>query len=380
MALSLLPNQMDSEGEAMSHIELETYHYPNRSTVDHGPAQPSRPLLDEAAGSARPAEKSEEAILEFDREQNSANEAHIRALDMLMKNAAILMANGESRLAVTLYRNVLMREPSHREALYQMGLCQREMGYFDEALKCFKALAKNTDDIESRTLLGDTYYLLEQDELALAVYREVLRNVVKDQNLLFSIYKNIGNIHTRAGDFESAEEFYNKAYTINQNSDALMINYGTLEIQRENLSEAVERFRKAVELNANNDRGWVGLAMVHRQMGDFELSWANIERALDINPNNRTALKLTVDWGLADGKFSAVIERLQDYIASQGGEDAEFCFILAKILVHMGRLREARLELERVLALDPEIEGAQALKAVLDREIARFEFSGSELA
>jgi Flp pilus assembly protein TadD len=196
-----------------------------------------------------------------------------------------------------------------------------------------------------------------------------MKNVTSDASQLFEIYKNVGNIHVRAGDFESAEEFYNKAYTLKPDSDVLMVNYGTLEIQRESIEDAVQRFRCAVDINPNNDKGWVGLALVHRQMGDHELAWANIQRALDINRNNRTAIRLVVDWGIADNRESIAVERLQDYLEAEG-EDAEMSFTLAKVFTHIGRLAEARLELERVLALDPMVEGAERLKKLLDREIS----------
>ena len=322
--------------------------------------QPVRPMNDVSAGQPKMAHQLNEANAEFDDP----------AVRTLMKHANVLIKAREHRLALNLLRNVIMRSPDHVEGLLRMGLCIREEGRFDEALKCFRALVKNTRSLEAQILVAETLYMGERDEVALAAYREVLKNVIPDQTQLFEIYKNIGNIHVRAGDFDSAEEFYNKAYCINPISDVLMINYGTLEIQRENLGEAVERFRKAVELNPENDKAWVGLAIVHKQMGDGELARANTERALDINNGNRTAIRLAVEWSVQAGDFSLSISRLQDYLATEC-EDAEMSFMLAKIFTQVGRLNEARLELERVLALDPMIDGADSLARVLDRELMR---------
>lgn len=291
--------------------------------------------------------------------------------DVLMTHASTLIANEDYRLAIHLLRTALMRFPNHQDALLQMGFCLREIGLFEEAIKCFKALIKNGDDVHAKLMLAETYYLMERDEIALATYRDALRTVINDQHWLFDTYKNMGNIHVRSGDFEGAEEYYNKAYAIEPLSDVLMVNFGTLEVQRENLADAVERFRAAVELNSKNDRAWVGLAMVHRTMGDHELAWANLERALDMNPNNRTALKLAIAWGDEDYRFEPAIRSLQTYISDRGGEDAEMCFSLAKIFVATGRLHDARIEMERVLSLDPGIEGALNLQKILDVEIER---------
>ncbi len=340
-----------------------------------------------AAGPARPISELERALREFDSEgaeavavapapvkKDQVDEVLLQAehhlLDILMKNAQILIDAREMRLALNILRNILMRQPEHADALQKMGECLRDEGRYEEALKCFRALAKTAKKVDAQVLIAETLYLSERDQMALASYREVLKSVIDDSSRLFEIYKNVGNIHVRAGDFESAEEFYNKAYILNPTSDALMVNYGTLEIQRDNLGEAVQRFRRAVEFNPENDRGWVGLALVHRQMGDQELAWANVQRALDINKRNRTAIRLVVEWGGVDHDFSIAITRLQEYLAIEC-EDAEMSFTLAKILTHTGRLWEARIEIERVLALDPAIEGAEAVKQILDRELSR---------
>lgn len=326
------------------------------------------PTVDIVAGPVRPISRAADAIREFDAESDRG------AIGALLKHAAVLSEANEHRLAMNLLRNVLIRAPGHPEAVRRMGVSLREEGRYEEALKCFRALLKSelpeNVRLDAQILVAETLYLAERDDLALAAYREILKNVIGDQDKLFEIYKNIGNIHVRAGDFESAEEYYDKAYTIRSSSDVLMVNYGTLEIQRESIAEAVLRFRRAVEINPENDKGWVGLALVHRQMGDLELAWANVQRALDINRRNRTAIRLVVDWGLTDRDFSVAIARLQDYLEAEG-EDAEMSFTLAKIFTHVGRLREARLELERVIALDPAIEGAETMKRLLDQELAK---------
>lgn len=313
------------------------------------------------AGPIRVPEQLHRAVAEFEGQDTIA---------MLMKNAEILEDAGDFRLALNILRNVLMRKPDDINALERMGRCLKEVGRYDEALKCYRALARCGKRLEAQVNIAEIYYLSERDELALASYREVLKNVIEDQDRLFEIYKNVGNIHVRSGDLDAAQEFYDKAYTIRPDSDVLMVNYGTLEIQRENLGEAVQRLRRAVELNPENDRGWVGLALVHRQMGDHELAWANGLRALDINKGNRTAARLIVEWAVIDHKYGEAIKTLQDYLEVDG-EDAEMSFTLAKLLTQVGRLSEARLEIERVLALDPGMEGAEQLRIALDKELEK---------
>lgn len=333
---------------------------------------------DSLAGGVHSLDQIEQALAEFDRDLPPVPSDEQVIMD-LMRHADVLIAAGEARLASNILRNILMRVPQHGVALFKLGCCFHEMESHEQALKCFKAVAKSqaNETIKGRAAMrvADTYYILEQDAVALKSYREALNHIFKFNDLeRFEIYKNVGNIFVRAGDFDSAEEFYNKAYIINPNSDVLLVNFGTLELQRENNSLALERFRKAVELNSTNDRAWVGLAMIHRTMGDFELALANLERALDIKPDNRIALKLVIDWGFLDGDLSTALRRVEKYVATpKGSSDAEYCFYLAKLLTQSGRLNDARIEMERVLALDPSLDGADRLLRALDQELIRRE-------
>jgi tetratricopeptide (TPR) repeat protein len=360
-----------TEGEVMPDFEQ---HRQTHSDLRNQPARPDGQAVirpspptpnfhsDVGAGPATTRENLSEALARFDESDP--------VIPLLMKNANILVENREHRLAINILRSVLLRQPMHLEAIEQMGICQRELARPEEALKCFRELARFRRDARAMSLVAETLYLMEKDQQALDTYLEVLRQVGSDDQRLFEIYKNIGNIYVRAGDYDLAEEFYNKAYTLFSDSDVLMVNYGTLEIQRGAFEEALLRFRRAVEINPSNDRGWVGLAILHRQMGDAELASANVARALDICFDNRTALRLAVDWAAQDHVLSSVIPRLEQYLASHG-EDAEIAFMLGKVFANEGRFMESRLELERVLALDPEIEGAESLRRALDKEIGR---------
>ena len=212
----------------------------------------------------------------------------------IMENARTLMSHREYQLAISLLRSVLSRAPYFAPAIRRIGVCHRELGRLDHALKCFQALVKIEPQSENFILLADVYYVMERDQDAMKYYQTALMDIKVPLSELFNVYKNLGNIFVRSRDFETAEEYYNKAFTIDSKSDTLLVNYGTLEIQRENLEKALSYFREAIQLNGENDKAWVGLSLVHRHMGDFELSHANIERALDINAKNRTALRLSI--------------------------------------------------------------------------------------
>ena len=322
---------------------------------------------------AWPVERAQEAIRAFEADAGELPPIpdDDRIMDELLRNALLLFENGEIKLAINLFRNALMRDPRHSEALRWMACCQRIEGRLDDALKCARALAQlRPDEDAAWFLLGETLYEMGRDEEARRALERSLTLASAERPFLFDIYKFIGNACVRSGDFDAAEENYNRAFALNPASDALMVNYGTLELQREQTEAAIERFRQAVAINAQNDRAWVGLALVHRNMGDASLAWANVEKALDADPANRTALGLVVEWGALDGDFEPAVRRLKHYLGAQG-DDSQMSYSLARILAATGRLDEAAVELERSVALDPSLEGAEELRRAVRDERRR---------
>lgn len=306
----------------------------------------------------RPIERASEAIREFDSE----------LVTSWIQHAKVLIRHREFKTAHTLLRHSLAKEPQNISAISLLAICLEKSEKWEEAVKCRRALVRLSPTIDNRIDLANLYYSLEDDNQSLIAYQDIIRTDVIPESRSFEIFKNMGNILVRKGDFEAAEDCYNRAFLVDPKSDALLVNFGTLEINRDNLEAATERFRAALLINDQNDRAWVGLALAHRSRGDFELSWANLERALDLNPENRTALKLLVEWSVRDGRVQAASARLESYLALDG-EDAEMAFAFAKCLTLTGHFSEALLECERVVALDPEQEEALRLRRVLAERI-----------
>lgn len=192
------------------------------------------------------------------------------------------------------------------------------------------------------------------DSLAHKLYLECASTCDYNSHILFTCYKNLGNILVRAGDLDGAEEFYNKAYTLQPDSDVLLVNLGTLEMQKHNLERALERYRYAVELNTTNPRAWIGLALVHREYGDWDLSWGNLERALDIDPYDMTALELMIEWGIKESKFEALIGRLDIYTQTHR-QHIEMIETYIKVLIIGGRIEKARNYIDEILSESPHL-------------------------
>ncbi|MBK7960537.1 MAG: tetratricopeptide repeat protein [Bdellovibrionales bacterium] len=284
----------------------------------------------------------------------------------LVQNAKVLIKHGELRLARHLLRESLQKDPKNVYVLKTLADCLDKLNQWDEAEKVLKALCQQEVNFPNLSMRAHNHYKLGQDHLALQSYFEALALVTDDIPELYEIYKNVGNIFVRQGDFESAEENYNKAYTRASNSDVLLVNYGTLEVQRGDLDKALFCFRKAVEVNPLNDRAWVGLGMIHSHFGDFELAWGNLIKASDINPENRTALILLAQWSTQMNSVDTVIERFVQYF-SKVSEDSELSILLIKLFIEKSEYYPAHLEFVRAICFDPQNQELQKLNEVFSK-------------
>jgi tetratricopeptide (TPR) repeat protein len=281
----------------------------------------------------------------------------------LVQNAKVLIKHQEFPLAGRLLRESLQKDSKNVYVLKALAECLDKLSNWREAEKVLEVLCQQETNFTNMSMRAHNYYKLGQDQLALQSYFEALALVTDDIPELYEVYKNMGNIFVRQGDFESAEENYNKAYTRASDSDVLLVNYGTLEVQRGDLDKALFCFRKAVEKNHLNDRAWVGLGMIHSHFGDFELAWGNLIKASDINPENRTSLILLAQWSSQMNSLDTVIGRFVEYF-SRVSEDSELSILLIKLLIEKCEYYPAHLELVRALCFDPHNGELQRLNEV----------------
>lgn len=224
--------------------------------------------------------------------------------------------------------------------------------------------------IETLNAQAKEYFAQGNLKAANEIYQQILTTFHFDQEILFETYKNLGNIAMTAGDFDGAEENFNRAYTINGKSDELFVNYGVLEIQRKTLSKAVERFRQAIEINPKNDRAWIGLALVHREFGDHDLSWADLKRALDENPGNETALTLSIEWGMSDARLLDTSKFLKNYL-SNVNDSSDMRLALSKILFCQGDYLQAREEIKPLIKSQTTNREAQQVLELIEKELIK---------
>lgn len=313
-------------------------------------------------------------LREFDGEEQAqplaARSTSPEALPKELKNFDVLMKHGKSALAFPLILSVLKRDSWNVPALDRLALVMKVRGEVASETKIREALVRVNPSFEAYEKLAYLYYQQNQDHKALDMYNEALAVVDSDRPELFDIFKNIGNILVRQNDFEGAEESYNKAYTLNPDSDTLLVSLATLSIQKNDFNQALERYRRAITVSSNNDKAWVGLALVHQHMGDLDLALGNVMNAIELNPKNRTATHLLCNWLSFQENWMQVIDVLQNYL-SRVEYDEELSLVLIHAMCVTNQFTFALVEIERVLLYNPNQKEVYELKQKIEKEFLK---------
>jgi len=255
---------------------------------------------------------------------------------------------------------ILQIAPNDSFIAIELGQRLRARGRLDEAYRIFNNVLKIDYRFETLNALGQVAYELDRIDEAFEYLQAAVCVAPEMAPEYFDVFKTLGNIFVRRGDFLSAEDNYHKAHRVRPNSDVLHVNLGTLCIQKSDWEEACTHFRRALDVKPSNDKAWVGLALCHRMKGDFELAWGNIEAALEYNPLNDVALGLALDWGSQDGREFRALELIRKFLVS-GGWNEKMSLAFAWLSWRRGDAHIARLELERLLAVNPANEAAAQL-------------------
>ncbi len=274
-------------------------------------------------------------------------------INLLSRNARLLFENGQYQLAKNLAAETLRKRPYDETAIRVMGNCLKQEGDLNSAIRCFQSLVRVENKSESYFCLAEAYYDSSLWEEAFEAYAQSLELMNDEEGTLFEIFKKMGNISVRKGDYDAAEDFYNRAFAINSDSDILLVNYGTLEVQRERWESARSRFKDALRINPNCERAWIGLAVTYRALGDIEIAFADVKRAMDIDPGNLQGIRLFAEWAIELGRPQEAVERCEKFLTLKPNEfDVVPTLILA--LLSLGRKNQAQLELDRLRYSAPE--------------------------
>ena len=145
------------------------------------------------------------------------------------------------------------------------------MGKFDEASKAFQnALMLNPNDVQSLIGLGDSYYKLEKNDLALAAFKMA----TEQKNSPDRPYSMIAQIYSDLKENDKAlEAYYNAKSKVSKESESYinaLFNIGLIEFSNENYSKAESVFLEIIQVDPKDYHTYSKLIQIYYRQKDYE--------------------------------------------------------------------------------------------------------------
>lgn len=228
-----------------------------------------------------------------------------------------------------------------------------EKGELERALQLLeKALERYPNHPGARTLAGRAAQRLGQDERAIAHYREAVRVDPGATNAGILAAQLASSLGRYAEAAEYAARYLGEVKTP---PSAHAYSVGIRSAYLAGFHDVAARLLDLMSMRPDltgayaAERAWVA----QRSGGSAAAARAIEATGLDLtDPANETALRALVDAELASGQGEQALVRV-DAALARHPERASLHDARGRVLLHLGRLREARDEFERAAAADP---------------------------
>ncbi len=258
---------------------------------------------------------------------------------------------GRLPAAEQIYRQILLVEPYHADALHMLGVIAAQVGKPEIAVDLFRrAIRVNGSSAPFHTDLGNA--LKEQGKLDQAV--ACYRYAIKLKPDYAEAHNNLGNALKDQEKPDEAIASYRKAMKLNADYVDPHYNLGVVFQDQGKLDDAIACYRRALQRKPDHAVAHNNLGSIFRKLGRFEEAIASYRRAVELQPNYAVAhynLGGTLrDQGKLDEAAACcrrAIELKPDF--------AEAHNVLGNVLRDQGKLDEAADCCRRAVELNPDL-------------------------
>lgn len=290
--------------------------------------------------------------------------------NVLVRNAKILLAAGDIKLAKNIFRALVESGESLGVAYSGLGGCYELEGKVDLAIKAYREAIIFEPTFGCLFALAELYLRKEEYQNSVGTLLRALNLSRLTNAQIFEIQKSLGSCYMQLGQLNNAEAHYRKAYELNPGSDTLHVNIGSLAMKKGDLSTALLHFKEGARINAKNANAQTGIGLAQTGLGNKEAAHDAFAAALGIDIHDVTSLYHLVKSAYELKKFDVVAALLERYI-KHNAVNGNILYSYAGIQYHRGKLHEALEECEKLLSLKADHEGAKKLKDLILQKLSR---------
>ena len=179
-------------------------------------------------------------------------------------------------------------DPKSRAKIsYNLGFTYRQMGNYDEAIKCFEEVVEeNPSDVLANNHLGAIYAFKGNHVQAIEAYNRGLKYDANHPILQFNIAKSYAEI----GECSKALSFYEGALRAKPGWTEAIEAYADLLLEENKVAEADNAVTQALELYPDDVRMHTAKGNVYNRQSVFDSAEVEYKKALDVDENYKNAL------------------------------------------------------------------------------------------
>jgi tetratricopeptide (TPR) repeat protein len=230
--------------------------------------------------------------------------------------------------AVGVFQKLLAQNPNNIEASYWLGQTYFDMDDNNMAKEVYeKGLAASNN--APLLLVGKGHYLLAEKQVNEARQNfETAISMSKDKKGKDNpeILNAIGRAHTDAkmGDYKYAEQILRTASELNTKNPDILLNLGNA-IRKARPGEAgrdaYEAYRRAIDLNPNFAYAYVRIAKLFETQRNWDLVLENLNKAISVDPNFSFAYYELFYYYFARLDFPNAEKYFNKYVETRPNED-----------------------------------------------------------
>lgn len=168
------------------------------------------------------------------------------------------------------------------------------------------------------------------------------------------------------GDFQGASNRYDSILADNPLSARALCGKGALAAEAQDWTLAQSFFKEALVAESNCDIAFAGLGLCAMVENRSEDAFTMFQRAMEANPENQRALLGVLQTGYPLRRFTEMERMISAYLDLHP-DSVDMLYSLAGVFFAQGKVNEARLEVEKILVVEPDHEHALELRGMIEQ-------------
>ena len=182
----------------------------------------------------------------------------------------------------TLYRDVLLKNPSSWMAYNNLGSVYSNFGHYEDAIEVYKQAIRIKPDFAIAYVgLGAVYSKLDRDEDAIEAHKKAIRI---NPNYATARY-NLGAIYDKLGRYQEAIEAYKQAIRIKPDYADAYYNLGVIYGKLGHYQEAIESYKQTIKIKPDDAAAYNNLGDVCNNLDRYEDAIEAYKQAVRIKPD-----------------------------------------------------------------------------------------------